>query len=103
LVIAYQDAWRRGLVWAMAEIGAVAVVFTVGAALPLTRSAFRDSRGRHPLLAQRPAARHFLAKGASWRERRGFLGGGSAGLWPSSRARAINSPAVSPPAQPSVM
>ena len=36
--------WRRGLLWAFAAICAVAVVFTVGAALPLTRSAFRDSR-----------------------------------------------------------
>ncbi len=36
--------WRRGLIWAAGAIGAVAVVFTVGAALPLTRAAFRDSR-----------------------------------------------------------
>jgi uncharacterized protein len=36
--------WQRGLRWAGAAIGAVAVVFAVGAALPLTRSAFRDSR-----------------------------------------------------------
>ena len=36
--------WLRGLRWAGAAIGAVAVVFAVGAALPLTRSAFRDSR-----------------------------------------------------------
>lgn len=34
--------WRRGLVWAFAAIGAVAVVFAVGAAL--TRDAFRDAR-----------------------------------------------------------
>jgi uncharacterized protein len=36
--------WRRGLAWAGVIIGAVAVVYTVGAALPLTRDAFRDSR-----------------------------------------------------------
>lgn len=36
--------WRRGLAWAAAAIGAVTVVFVVGAALPLTRAAFRDSR-----------------------------------------------------------
>jgi len=36
--------WRRGLAWAAAAIGAVAVVFVAGAALPLTRAAFRDSR-----------------------------------------------------------
>src|SRR5258708_6437465 len=36
--------WWRGLRWALAAIGAVAVVFAVGAAVPLTRSAFRDSR-----------------------------------------------------------
>jgi membrane protease YdiL (CAAX protease family) len=36
--------WRRGLIWAGALIGAVAVVYAVGAALPLTRDAFRDSR-----------------------------------------------------------
>jgi membrane protease YdiL (CAAX protease family) len=36
--------WRRGLAWAAAGIGAVAVVFAAGAALPLTRGAFRDSR-----------------------------------------------------------
>jgi membrane protease YdiL (CAAX protease family) len=36
--------WRRGLAWAAVLIGAVAVVYTIGAALPLTRSAFRDSR-----------------------------------------------------------
>ena len=36
--------WRRGLRWAGAAIGAVAVVFAAGAALPLTQSAFRDSR-----------------------------------------------------------
>jgi membrane protease YdiL (CAAX protease family) len=35
---------RRGLAWAAAAIGAVAVVFAVGAALPLTRRVFRDSR-----------------------------------------------------------
>jgi membrane protease YdiL (CAAX protease family) len=36
--------WRRGLGWAATSIGAVALVFAVGAALPLTRSAFRDAR-----------------------------------------------------------
>ena len=36
--------WRRGLTWAGAEIGAVAVVLAAGAALPQTRNAFRDSR-----------------------------------------------------------
>jgi membrane protease YdiL (CAAX protease family) len=36
--------WRRGLAWAGAAIGAVAVVFAVGAALPLTRNSFRDTR-----------------------------------------------------------
>ncbi len=39
-----RGTWRRGLRWAGAAIGAVAVVFAAGAALPLTRSAFRDSR-----------------------------------------------------------
>lgn len=46
--------WRRGLIWAIGAIGAVAAVFAVGAALPLTRSAFRDARyhlsGQHALL-----------------------------------------------------
>ena len=36
--------WRRGLIWAAGSIAAVAVVFAAGAALPLTRDAFRDSR-----------------------------------------------------------
>lgn len=36
--------WRRGLTWAGVIIGAVAVVFAVGAALPLTRNSFRDTR-----------------------------------------------------------
>jgi membrane protease YdiL (CAAX protease family) len=36
--------WRRGVTWAAAVIGIVAVVLAVGAALPLTRDAFRDSR-----------------------------------------------------------
>jgi uncharacterized protein len=36
--------WRRGMVWALAATGAVAVVFAIGAALPLTRGAFRDTR-----------------------------------------------------------
>jgi membrane protease YdiL (CAAX protease family) len=38
--------WRRGLIWASGAIGAVAVVFAVGATLPLTRDAFRDGRYR---------------------------------------------------------
>jgi len=38
-----RGTWWRGLRWALAAIGAVAVVFAVGAAVPLTRSAFRDS------------------------------------------------------------
>jgi len=36
--------WRRGFAWGGVIIGAVAVVYAVGAALPLTRDAFRDSR-----------------------------------------------------------
>jgi uncharacterized protein len=36
--------WRRGLAWALAVIGAVAVIYAIGAALPLTRGAFRDTR-----------------------------------------------------------
>ena len=36
--------WRRGLTWAAAVIGIVAAVLAAGAALPLTRDAFRDSR-----------------------------------------------------------
>jgi uncharacterized protein len=36
--------WRRGLTWSAAIIGGVAVVYAVGAALPLTRDAFRDTR-----------------------------------------------------------
>ena len=36
--------WRRGARWAVAEIAAVALVFAIGAALPLTRGAFRDTR-----------------------------------------------------------
>ena len=39
-----QGTWRRGLLWALVAIGAVAVVLAVGALLPLTRSAFRDTR-----------------------------------------------------------
>ena len=42
-----RGTWRRGLAWAFAGIGAVAVVFAAGAALPLTRSAFRDARYHH--------------------------------------------------------
>ncbi len=36
--------WRRGLRWAGAVIGIVALVVAAGAALPLTREAFRDNR-----------------------------------------------------------
>jgi membrane protease YdiL (CAAX protease family) len=36
--------WRRGMAWAGAAIGAVALVLAAGAALPLTREAFRDDR-----------------------------------------------------------
>jgi len=36
--------WRRGITWAAAVIGIVALVLAAGAALPLTRAAFRDSR-----------------------------------------------------------
>jgi membrane protease YdiL (CAAX protease family) len=36
--------WRRGATWAGIEIAVVAVVFALGAALPLTRNAFHDSR-----------------------------------------------------------
>jgi uncharacterized protein len=36
--------WARGARWAAAEIALVAVVFAAGAALPLTRNAFRDTR-----------------------------------------------------------
>lgn len=36
--------WRRGITWAAVVIGIAAVVLAVGAALPLTREAFRDSR-----------------------------------------------------------
>ena len=39
-----QGTWRRGLTWAAAIIGIAAVVLAVGAALPLTRDLFRDSR-----------------------------------------------------------
>src|SRR5690348_16603971 len=39
-----RGTWRRGLIWAAGAIGAVAVVFAVGATLPLTRDAFRDAR-----------------------------------------------------------
>jgi CAAX protease family protein len=39
-----KGTWRRGATWAAVEIAAVAVVYAVGAALPLTRNAFRDSR-----------------------------------------------------------
>jgi uncharacterized protein len=39
-----QGTWRRGLRWALAAIGAVAVLFVAGALLPLTRGAFRDTR-----------------------------------------------------------
>jgi membrane protease YdiL (CAAX protease family) len=36
--------WRRGLAWAGVIVGIVAAVLAAGAALPLTRAAFRDSR-----------------------------------------------------------
>ncbi|HEY6495922.1 MAG TPA: CPBP family intramembrane glutamic endopeptidase [Trebonia sp.] len=36
--------WRRGFIWAGAIIGLAALVLAAGAALPLTREAFRDSR-----------------------------------------------------------
>jgi CAAX protease family protein len=36
--------WRRGAKWAGAVIGLAALVIAAGAALPLTREAFRDSR-----------------------------------------------------------
>jgi hypothetical protein len=53
--------WRRGATWAAVEIAAVAVVYAVGAALPLTRNAFRDSRYHlswpEALLAAAAAAR----------------------------------------------
>jgi uncharacterized protein len=39
-----RGTYQRGLLRALAAIGAVAVVFAAGAALPLTRSAFRDTR-----------------------------------------------------------
>ena len=39
-----EGTWRRGLVWASGAIGAVAVVLVAGAALPVTRGAFRDTR-----------------------------------------------------------
>lgn len=38
------ETWRRGLVWASAAVAAVAAVFAAGAAIPLTRGAFRDVR-----------------------------------------------------------
>lgn len=50
-----RGTWRRGATWAAAGIAAVAAVFAAGAALPLTREAFRDSRYHlswpHALLA----------------------------------------------------
>jgi membrane protease YdiL (CAAX protease family) len=39
-----RGTWRRGLIWASGAIGAVAVVYAAGAALPPTRNAFRDAR-----------------------------------------------------------
>lgn len=38
--------WRRGLRWAAVVIAVVGVVLAAGAALPLTREAFRDDRYR---------------------------------------------------------
>jgi uncharacterized protein len=43
-----KGTWRRGATWAAVEIAAVAVVYAVGAALPATRNAFRDSRYHLP-------------------------------------------------------
>lgn len=39
-----RGTWRRGAIWGAAVIGATAVVVAAGAALPLTRGAFRDTR-----------------------------------------------------------
>ena len=39
-----RGTWRPGLIWAAGAIGAVALVFVVGAAVPATRDAFRDTR-----------------------------------------------------------
>jgi len=39
-----RGTWWRGLRWALAAIGAVAVLFAEAAVVPLTRSAFHDSR-----------------------------------------------------------
>lgn len=39
-----RGTWQRGLLWACAAISAVAAVYAAGAALPLTRSAFRNTR-----------------------------------------------------------
>ena len=39
-----RGTWWRGLRWALAAIGAVAVLFAVAAVVPLTRNAFHDSR-----------------------------------------------------------
>ena len=36
--------WRRGMTWAAAMIGIAALVLAIGALLPVTRDAFRDSR-----------------------------------------------------------
>lgn len=41
-----RGTWRRGLTWAAVIVGVVALVLAAGAALPLTREAFRDSRYR---------------------------------------------------------
>lgn len=41
-----RGTWKPGLKWAGAEIGIVALVIAAGAALPLTRDAFRDARYR---------------------------------------------------------
>lgn len=41
-----RDTWRTGLRWAALGIAIVGLVLAVGAALPLTRPAFRDSRYR---------------------------------------------------------
>jgi membrane protease YdiL (CAAX protease family) len=39
-----RSSWRTGMKWAGVEVALTAVVLAAGAALPLTRNAFRDSR-----------------------------------------------------------
>jgi hypothetical protein len=79
--------WRRGLTWAAVEIGAVALVIAVDAALPLTRHASRDTRYRldygsalltasasgtccHPLASPRTTRRSAARSGAALCSRR---------------------------------